>query len=69
MKKKLLLVDDEEFFLEGLRDGLKEFENIFTTDICFSVDEAKRLHKKNTYDLIVSDIRMPKRWVSWFNMR
>jgi len=61
MKKKLLLVDDEEFFLEGLRDGLKEFENIFTTDICFSVDEAKRLHKKNTYDLIVSDIRMPKK--------
>ncbi|MEN8221960.1 MAG: response regulator [Acidobacteriota bacterium] len=61
MKKKLLLVDDEKFFLEGLRDGLKEFEDIFTTDICFSVEEAKKLQKKNTYDLIVSDIRMPKK--------
>ena len=61
MKKKLLLVDDEKFFLEGLHDGLKEYEEKFTTDICFSVDEAKKLQKKNTYDLIVSDIRMPKK--------
>ena len=61
MKKKLLLVDDEKFFLEGLQDGLKEFDDKFTTDICFSVDEAKKLQKKNIYDLIVSDIRMPKR--------
>ncbi len=59
MAKRLLLVDDEEFFLEGLRDGLKEFSNRFVTDICFSVDDAKKLHKKNKYDLIVSDIRMP----------
>ncbi len=61
MKKKLLLVDDEEFFLEGLKEGLKEFEDKFTTDICFSVDEARILLKKNVYDLIVSDIRMPKK--------
>ncbi len=61
MIKKLLLVDDEEFFLEGLKDGLDEFKDKFTTDICFSVDEAKRLQKKKKYDLIVSDIRMPKK--------
>ncbi len=61
MKKKLLLVDDEKFFLEGLQDGLKESKDIFTTDICFSVDEAKKLQKKKSYDLIVSDIRMPKK--------
>jgi CheY-like chemotaxis protein len=61
MKKKLLLVDDEEFFLEGLKDGLEEFREIFSTDICFSVDHAIKLQKKNEYDLIVSDIRMPKK--------
>lgn len=61
MKKKLLLVDDEKFFLEGLQDGLSEYSHLFTTDICFSVEEAKKLQKKNTYDLIVSDIRMPKK--------
>jgi len=59
MTKKLLLVDDEEFFLEGLKDGLSEHENIFTTDICFSVDDAIKLYNKNQYDLIISDIRMP----------
>lgn len=61
MKKKLLLVDDEKFFLEGLKEGLDEFREIFTTDICFSVEDAKKLHKKKNYDLIVSDIRMPKK--------
>ncbi len=59
MAKKLLLVDDEIFFLEGLKEGLSEHEDIFTIDICFSVDEAINLCKKNHYDLIVSDIRMP----------
>jgi CheY-like chemotaxis protein len=59
MAKKLLLVDDEKFFLEGLKEGLAEFKDIFTTDICFSVGEAMDLCNKKKYDLIVSDIRMP----------
>lgn len=59
MIKKLLLVDDEQFFLEGLQDGLSECRKIFTTDICFSVAEAMALLEKNNYDLVVSDIRMP----------
>ncbi len=61
MIKKILLVDDEEFFLKGLKEGLDEFKDIFVTDICFSVDEAKKLNKKNNYSLIVSDIRLPKK--------
>lgn len=61
MSKKLLLVDDEKFFLEGLKDGLSEYDDVFTTDICFSVNEAIKLNKKNEYDLIVTDIRMPKK--------
>jgi YesN/AraC family two-component response regulator len=60
MTKKLLLVDDEKFFLEGLKEGLSEYETIFTTDICFSVHEAKDLYNQNHYDLIISDIRMPQ---------
>ena len=61
MSKKLLIVDDEEFFLESLAEGLSEFKDIFTTDICFSVDEAIKKYKKTQYDLIISDIRMPKK--------
>lgn len=61
MTKKVLLVDDEKFFLEGLKEGLEEFRDIFTTDICFSVDEAIKKIKRNSYDLIISDIRMPRK--------
>ena len=61
MTKKLLLVDDEKFFLEGLKEGLLDYEDVFTTDICFSVNEAIKLNEKNEYDLIVTDIRMPKK--------
>ena len=61
MAKKLLLVDDEEFFLEGLKEGLEKHKNIFTTDICFSVDDAVKRIKKRKYDLIVSDMRMPNK--------
>ncbi len=61
MAKRLLLVDDEKFFLEGLKDGLSDYKDVFTTDTCFSVNEAIKLNKKNEYDLIVTDIRMPKR--------
>lgn len=61
MDKKILLVDDEKFFLEGLKEGLSDSHDVFSTDICFSVDEAIKLFKKNEYDLIISDIRMPKK--------
>jgi len=61
MTKKLLLVDDEKFFLEGLKDGLSECEDVFFTDICFSVDQAIELYEQKEYDLVVSDIRMPRR--------
>ena len=60
MAKRLLLVDDEKFFLEGLKEGLVDYENIFTTDICFSVKQAINLCSRNHYDLIISDIRMPE---------
>ena len=59
MSKRLLLVDDEQFFLENLKEGLTEYSEIFETDICFSVDEAIHLFNSNKYDLIISDIRMP----------
>jgi CheY-like chemotaxis protein/predicted regulator of Ras-like GTPase activity (Roadblock/LC7/MglB family) len=59
MPKKLLLVDDEEFFLISLKDGLDPLSDIFETDICHSVNEAiKRVVTKN-YDLVITDIRMP----------
>ncbi len=59
MIKRLLLVDDEQFLLESLKDGLVDFNNIFETKICFSVDEAIKLTNLYRFDLVITDIRMP----------
>ena len=59
MIKRLLLVDDEQFLLESLKDGLVDYNNIFETKICFSVDEAIKLTNLYRYDLVITDIRMP----------
>ncbi len=59
MPKRLLLVDDEEFFLQSLKDGLELMSDIFITDICFSVNEAIKHVVTNNYDLLITDIRMP----------
>jgi len=61
MKNRILLVDDEKTFLTSLKEGLEELGDDFSVDICFSVDEAEKLIKKNKVDLIITDIRMPKR--------
>ena len=59
MKKRVLLVDDEQFFLESLKEGLLEQKDAFDTDIAFSVDQAIDQIQQTTYDLIISDVRMP----------
>jgi len=61
MKNKILLVDDEKVFLTSLKEGLEPFQDVFYTDICFSVDEATELVSRNDYSLIITDIRMPKK--------
>lgn len=59
MPKKLLLVDDEEFFLKSLKDGLEPLIDVFETDICHSVNEAIKHVVTTRYDLVITDIRMP----------
>lgn len=59
MPKQLLLVDDEEFFLESLKDGLEPLSGIFETDICHSVNEAIKKVVTKKYDAVITDIRMP----------
>jgi len=58
--KKILLVDDEEIIVKSLKEGLKKYEkDLFETDIAFNAKDALKLIKKNTYHLVVSDIRLP----------
>ena len=59
MPKKLLLVDDEEYFLKSLQDGLFTLADAVETDICYSVDEAIEFISAQQYALVITDIRMP----------
>ncbi len=59
MTKRILLVDDEEYLLKSLQEGLEPLSQTFKTDICFSVDDAIRQVVIRKYDLIITDIRMP----------
>jgi two-component system, NtrC family, nitrogen regulation response regulator NtrX len=55
---KILVVDDEEVIRETLKDIL-EFEK-FTIDEAADGQEALEKIKKNKYDVILCDIKMPK---------
>jgi DNA-binding response OmpR family regulator/roadblock/LC7 domain-containing protein len=59
MTKRLLLVDDEESFLQSLKAGLQKFNDIFDTDTCYSVKDAIKNVLARDYDVIVTDLRMP----------
>jgi DNA-binding response OmpR family regulator len=61
MPNRILLVDDEELFLNSLKEGLSDFSHEFETDICFSVNEAIKHLETRNYDLVVTDIRLPKK--------
>lgn len=56
--KSALIIDDEADLLEGLSESLVDvFENISKA---MNGEEAFALVMKNEYDLIISDIMMPK---------
>ncbi len=59
--ERLLLVDDDKVILNTLEMELKKSEQIFKTDICYSVDEAIKLIKGNDYSLVITDLKMPKK--------
>lgn len=61
MKNKILLVDDEKLFLKSLKKGLEKLSGQFQTEISFSVPEAIKKIEKSDFDLIITDIRMPKK--------
>jgi two-component system, OmpR family, copper resistance phosphate regulon response regulator CusR len=54
---KLLLIEDEPKTVQSLSQGLKE--NGFEVDFCYDGSLGLHMAKKDTYDVIVSDIIMP----------
>ncbi|MFT5285348.1 MAG: HD-like signal output (HDOD) protein [Planctomycetota bacterium] len=59
MKKRILFVDDETRVLDGLRRSLRRFRDRWDTDFAESGQAALDLLDQTTYDIVVSDMRMP----------
>lgn len=60
---KVMVVDDERDILRIIKRDLEENNNTFTVDIFHSSELALQAfegHPKDYYDLILTDIRMPK---------
>jgi CheY-like chemotaxis protein len=60
MKKKILFVDDEKNLLESLRRSLRGFSGEWSMEFTDSGKTALDLMEKGTYDIIVSDYKMPE---------
>ncbi len=58
MAYKILVVDDEKSIVKGIKFSLKQDD--MEIDVAFDGEEALRLAKINTYDLIVLDVMLPK---------
>lgn len=55
---KILLIDDEVKISQSLKIGLEE--NGFEVTLAFDGEEGKQLAENNNYNVIVSDVVMPK---------
>lgn len=58
-KERILFVDDEENFLQGLRLMLRSERSQWDMTFITSVDEALEKIKEQPFDVIVSDVQMP----------
>jgi response regulator RpfG family c-di-GMP phosphodiesterase len=58
-KKRILFVDDEPNFLNGIRRMLRTYRDAWQLDFALGVDEAVAMAEDCAYDTIVSDVNMP----------
>ncbi len=59
-KKRILLVDDEEVFLEQLKDALEQSRLELEVDTaCDGIDALGKLEKR-PHDIVITDIKMPR---------
>ena len=58
MGKKVLVVDDEKLIVKGIRFSLEQ--DGMQVDTAFDGEEALKLARENTYDIILLDVMLPK---------
>ena len=59
-KKKVLLVDDEEVFLEQLKDALENSSFDLQIDTASDGVEALEKIEANHHDIVITDVKMPR---------
>ncbi len=59
MKKKILFVDDDIHLLEGFRVNLRSKRSVWDTRFVTSGKDALEQLKEQTFDVVVTDMRMP----------
>lgn len=57
---KVLLVDDHQIILDGIRNMLAGEKDIIITDACLSAKDAFEIALKSQPDIIITDIMMPE---------
>lgn len=55
--QKILLIDSDETFVQGLKYSLEQDE--YLIDTAYSAEEAQKLLKPNEYNLIIMEIELP----------
>ena len=60
MKKRILFVDDETMILQGLQRMLRSMRAEWEMEFVESAEAALRLLQEKAFDVIVSDMRMPR---------
>lgn len=58
MNKRVLVVDDEKLIVKGIRFSLEQDD--MDVDCAYDGEEALRLARENTYDIILLDVMLPK---------
>ena len=60
MKKRILFVDDEPAVLNGLRRALRKQHLVWDMDFVNGADECLKRLREFTYDVVITDVRMPQ---------
>ena len=58
MSKRVLVVDDEKLIVKGIRFSLEQ--DGMEVDVAYDGEEAIRLAKENSYDMLLLDVMLPK---------
>ena len=56
---RILVVDDEKLLVKGIKFNLEN--EGYTVDSCYDGEEAVKMARENSYDLIILDLMMPKK--------